>query len=411
MNKLKAKMIYKIKKNVALKGKIKILLMILQFPVVFGAFLGSKLYFHNRKIWLIGETGIDAKDNGLAFFSYLKKNHKEIDTVYYITGDSKAADTVKELGDVVKTNSFRNKMAFMASIYILSTHDGYSIPFKGVNWREFKIVFGWLVPDLQFVFLSHGVNKDDTTENANYNRTKFDFHVTSTEAEFKEMSDERYKYPKGNIIKTGFARYDILQNEKNIYKAKRNILYMPTWRYYLADVSDHDFVKSDYFLKMYSFMHNVNLNKILSDNNVDFYFFPPHHEIQKRIHLFNLEETEIMTFNTEEDKFSKILLESAMMITDFSSVVFDFAYLYKRTAYYQFDLKKYRQGHYKEGYFKYESDGFGPILYEEDKIIAEIEKAIDNNFVIDEYYEKRIRNTFSVTDNKNSERLYKILKK
>jgi CDP-glycerol glycerophosphotransferase (TagB/SpsB family) len=406
MSKLKSKFLYALKKNVTLKGKIKLLLIVLQFPVVISAYFGAK-FLKTKDVWLMGETGVDAKDNGFAFFRYLRSHHKKINAVYYISGDSNARKKVKEIGPIVETNSFRHKILFLKAKYILSTHDGYSIPFFGANWREFKMIYGWLTPRKKFVFLSHGVNKDDTTGNANYNRTRFDYHVTTTEDEFKEMSDSKYGYPQGNIIKTGFSRYDYLVRND---VSDKNIVYMPTWRYYLADVSDKEFSESKYFRKMYSLMHNEKLLDFLAKKKVSFYFFPPHHEIQKRIHLFDLQNTGITVIDTEESDFSRIVSNSSMMITDFSSVIFDFAYLYKRTAYYQFDTDEYRSGQYKEGYFDYERDGFGPIITKESSLVQEIIQATNNNFKLETKYENRIRKTFGQTDNKNSERLFNILK-
>lgn len=408
MNKVKAALIYRMKRNLKLKDHIKIVLMIAQFPVVFVAFIFSLFYQDRKKIWLIGETGNDAKDNGLAFFSYLRNRHPEVKAIYYIKGRTDAAKQVNDMGPTVITNSFRHKVIFLASRYILSTHDGYSIPFWGSNWHEFRSVFGWLVPEQKFVFLSHGVSKDDIVDNANYKRTRFDYYVTATNAECHEMSSEKYEYPEGNIIETGFARYDFLQNGES---GKESIVFMPTWRYYLADKNDAEFVKSDYFKKIYAFLHSPRLTHLLQKSNIKFYFFPPHHEIQKRIPLFDLAGTEITPINTESSNFSEVVLKSAMMITDYSSVIFDFAYLYKRTAYFQFDLSAYRSGQYKEGYFKYNRDGFGPICTSEDELISEIEKAIAANFEIEEKYAKRIDRTFTRRDNKNSERLFSVLTK
>lgn len=339
----------------------------------------------------------------------MRKHHNEINSIYYISQHSHAEEHIEKIGPTVRTNSFRHKVFFMAARYVLSTHDGYSIPFKGVNWREFKIVYSWLVPKMQFVFLSHGVSKDDIVENTNYKRTRFDYFVTTTNEEFKEMSSKKYGYPDGNIVQTGFARYDSLQNEKLKIEVQSSIVFMPTWRYYLADVDDQEFMKSEYFKKLYSLMHSKRLERLLMENNVDFYFFPPHHEIQKRIHLFNLENTIVKSLNTENVDFSTILLKNSMLITDYSSVIFDFAYLYKRSVYYQFDLKQFRQGQYKEGYFKYDRDGFGPICTNEKDLMSEISSAIHDDFKINKKYRKRIDETFTLRDNKNSERLFNIL--
>lgn len=411
MNRIKAAVIYHVKRNLKLKDFIKRVLIILQLPIVLTAFIYSKFSKKYQGVWLIGETGTDAKDNGQAFFSYLIYNHPEINTVYYISGETAAAANIHHIGKSVITSSFQHKVAFMSAKYILSTHDGYSIPFVGANWHDFKAIYGWLAPELQFVFLSHGVSKDDGSENANYQRTRFDYFVTSTEDEYEEISSSRYGYPSGNVIKTGFTRYDVLLENPNKITQKRNVVFMPTWRYYLADVDDDKFIESKYFKEIYSLLHDSDLNNLISNNQMRFYFFPPHHEIQKRIKLFDLDETKVIPIDTEASVFSDIVLASSMMITDFSSVIFDFAFLYKRTAYFQFDLEEYRKGQYKQGYFHYDKDGFGPICTNKAKLIDEIRNAISNNFEIEKKYADRIDHTFAWRDGKNCERLFKILVK
>ncbi|WP_345753125.1 CDP-glycerol glycerophosphotransferase family protein, partial [Lactiplantibacillus pentosus] len=308
MNQIKAAAIYYVKRNIKLKDFIKRVLIVLQFPIVLIAFVYSKFSTKNRNLWLIGETGTDAKDNGSAFYSYLIDNHPEINTMYYISGETAAAARIHRMGKSVVTNSFQHKVAFMSAKYILSTHDGYSIPFVGANWHDFKAIYGWLTPRLQFVFLSHGVSKDDESGNANYQRTRFDYFVTSTEDEYEEFSSSRYGYPSGNVIKTGLSRYDVLLANSDGITQKRNIVFMPTWRYYLADVDDEEFTKSRYFKQIYSLLHDSDLNNLISDNQVAFYFFPPHHEIQKRMKLFDLDETKVVPIDTEASVFSDIVL-------------------------------------------------------------------------------------------------------
>ncbi|WRM17506.1 hypothetical protein T1K45_00350 [Lactiplantibacillus plantarum] len=68
MNRIKAAVIYHVKRNIKLKDFIKRVLIILQFPIVLTAFIYSKFSKKYQDVWLIGETGTDAKDNGQAFF-------------------------------------------------------------------------------------------------------------------------------------------------------------------------------------------------------------------------------------------------------------------------------------------------------------------------------------------------------
>ena len=63
-----------------------------------------------------------------------------------------------------------------------------------------------------------------------------------------------------------------------------------------------------------------------------------------------------------------MLKESSMLITDYSSVFFDVAYMHKPIIYYQFDRDAFRQGHYQEGYFSYD-DGFGPVAFDTESLL------------------------------------------
>ena len=58
------------------------------------------------------------------------------------------------------------------------------------------------------------------------------------------------------------------------------------------------------------------------------------------------------------------LIKASLLVTDYSSIFFDFAYLRKPIIYAHFDYKEYRMNHYPKGYFDYEKDGFGYIIHD-----------------------------------------------
>jgi len=63
----------------------------------------------------------------------------------------------------------------------------------------------------------------------------------------------------------------------------------------------------------------------------------------------------------ESCDYQELIKESSLLITDYSSIFFDFAYLKKPVIYTHFDYNEYRENHVPEGYFNYKNDGFGPI--------------------------------------------------
>ena len=98
------------------------------------------------------------------------------------------------------------------------------------------------------------------------------------------------------------------------------------------------------------------------------------------------------------------------MITDYTSAVFDFAFLKKPIIYYQFDENRYRENQYSEGYFKYRQDGFGDVLVDKNSVIDKIRYYVDHDFKTEAKYSKRMQDFFSLRDRCNCERVYKAIK-
>ena len=100
------------------------------------------------------------------------------------------------------------------------------------------------------------------------------------------------------------------------------------------------------------------------------------------------------------------------MVTDYSSVYFDFGYLKKPVIYYQEDREKFFEGQvYQKGYFDYDTMGFGPYYTDYDKFIDNLIKIIKNDCVLDKKYLNVINSTFKYYDTKNCERVYNEIMK
>ena len=126
----------------------------------------------------------------------------------------------------------------------------------------------------------------------------------------------------------------------------------------------------------------------------------------------DFEENAIFKINNKIADYQEIFKKSKLLITDYSSVPFDFAYLRKAIIYTQFDKKNFFQSHtYTQGYFSYEKDGFGPVLYNYEDTINEIIKSIKDNCKVEKKYLNRINNFYTYDDKKNCERVYNEIKK
>ena len=111
--------------------------------------------------------------------------------------------------------------------------------------------------------------------------------------------------------------------------------------------------------------------------------------------------------HSTDTRYGKIFSESSLVVTDYSSTAFDFAYLRKPVVYCQFDKEEFFTNHsYKQGFFSYEDDGFGEVEYDLDGTVDRIIEYISNGCELKDKYRKRIDKFFTYHDKKNCERVY-----
>ena len=126
-------------------------------------------------------------------------------------------------------------------------------------------------------------------------------------------------------------------------------------------------------------------------------------EGEKFIDFINIPEQ--ITLSTQ-DSYQKLFNDSSILVTDYSSVFFDFAYLKKPVIYYQPD----EDYHYDESYFDFETMGFGDVIKDEDDLIGKINEFMHNGSQMDDKYCERVDNFFKYTDQNNCQRVYKWIK-
>lgn len=356
------------------------------------------LKLRKKELWLICETKNTARDNGYAFYKYMKEKHPK-DKFYYAI-NFKCKDFAKfEKNDkrLVKWSGIKHYFLYMSATKNLSSHKE-----GNPNQTLFTILHLYLKMYNNRVFLQHGITKDDAPM-FYYKNSYFKYFVCGAKREYDYIL-EKFGYPKENVIYTGFARFDNLHD----VTPKRQILLIPTWRrWFELSNNEVDFLNSDYFIKWNSFINNKQLINNLEKNNIELIFFP-HFQMKKFIKCFNVKSKYIKLINDEID-IQKLLIDSSLMITDYSSVYMDFAYMKKPVIYYQFDYEKYRSSHFKEGYFSYQNDGFGPTFKDEILLVEEVIKDINNNFFVEEKYNERMNRFFELNDNQNCERIYKAV--
>ncbi len=355
-----------------------------------------------RDFWLICEEKNEARDNGYWLFRWIRENRPKQKTAYAINKKSCDYAKVKGLGRIVGYGSLSHWFWYIVADKNISSQKGGK-PNAAVCYL-FEVVFKMRKNNR--IFLQHGVtvNKGEWLF---YKNTGFKMFITAARPEHEFVS-ENFGYPEDNVKLCGFARFDKLHD---IEVDKDLILVMPSWRNWLGreahDNKNYDFAKSEYAIRWNEFLRSPKLDAVLKKYNKRLLFFP-HRNMQKFISYFSTDSENIEIAGSEKYDIQDILKKAAFMITDYSSVFFDFAYMRKPVIFYQFDEKAFREKQYEEGFFDYHNSVLGKWADDSDSVISFMESALTEDCA--GLSQDDIKTFFPLWDSDNCLRIYDCIK-
>src|SRR5699024_5915999 len=231
-----------------------------------------------------------------------------------------------------------------------------------------------LAIDMENVLMP-GTNTEKYKHNFVAESSKWDYLVSPNQFS-TEIFKRAFQFHK-KIIESGYPRNDYLVNnqsnkdeidriksELNLPNDKKIILYAPTWR-----------DNQSYGIGRYKFDIPINFKKMkdsLSDNYI----------IVLRMHYLVAEQIDLEGINdfvydkSLHKDINELYLISDILITDYSSVFFDYAILNRPIYFYTADLEEYRDT-LRGFYLNYEKEAPGPITQTTTELIKEI-KSVNN---------------------------------
>lgn len=363
----------------------------------------SRPYFRNKRIWLTYDKLYKGGDCGEYFYKYMLAQKDGIISDYVINKDCEDAKRLRKEGyKPLYFGTMKNILHYLNAEVVFATHGG-THSFNGLPNSYVKYVSDLIHSDVTCI--QHGLSVQQLAQELNmlYNNTKR--YYCASKYEIKNLEHPIYGYEDKSVFRlTGIPRYDGL-----VSNDKKQILITPTWRAYISmpPVMGQsrpyypEFKHTNYYKIYYKLLTDSKLIETARRTGYKLIYLL-HPIISSQIVDYpDIDGVEIIPATTVN--YEKILTESSLMLTDYSGVQFDFAYMRKPVVYYH---PPKLPPHYKEGGFFYDSMGFGEICTEHQQMVDCLCEYMENNCEMKPFYKDRADDFFAFSDHDTCKRIY-----
>ncbi|MGO2061724.1 MAG: CDP-glycerol glycerophosphotransferase family protein [Microbacteriaceae bacterium] len=367
------------------------------------AFWLTKPFFGSKRVWLYSDKVYKAGDNGEYAFNYASKQDDGIKKYYVQRSDTPDASRFRqEKKKFLKFGTLKHKLAFLNADIVFATHTVLPLQHGlGKIERHLRGLFLY-----NTVFLQHGLSVQRLPWILNKYVDNTRMYCLASDFEKRNLMLPEAGYSEEDLVTTGVARYDGL-----ISNAQKRILITPTWRTYLSPPGrfgqskprSEQFLQSDYFLLYTRLLNDERLVAAARNSGYTLQFLL-HPVISSHYLDFQevLNDVEVLAA-TDDVSYEKLLTEADVMVTDYSGVQFDFAYMNKPILYYHPETLP---PSYEEGVYSYETDALGKVFAEQDELVAELIRLMEKGCQLDPEIGKKIKNFFYHQDHQNGKRIY-----
>jgi CDP-glycerol glycerophosphotransferase len=326
--------------------------------------------------------GKQYSDNPKAIYDYMRINHPNyemywsVDPRYSSIFEGKGLKTIRRFSIPWLLKMARAKYWVSNSRLPLwipkPSHTTYLQTWHGTPLKR-------LAADMEEVHMP-GTNTRKYKENFLKESSRWDYLISPNRYS-SEIFARAFGFEK-EMIESGYPRNDFLHtnnNEEAILKLKERlnlpldkkvILYAPTWR-------DNEFYQKG----KYKFNLKLDLERMRKELGEEYI-------ILLRMHYLIAENLDITSYSgfaydvSHHTDISELYLISDLLITDYSSVFFDYANLKRPMIFFVYDIENYRDT-LRGFYFDFESKAPGPLVKTTEEVVDQIknqDNLLNENF-------------------------------
>lgn len=228
-----------------------------------------------------------------------------------------------------------------------------------------------LALDMADVFMSGETGIDDYKKKFVENVRTWDYLISQNSFS-SEIFRRAFDF-QGEMLEIGYPRNDVLfhrNNEEDIFQLKKELglpsdkkifLYAPTWRD--DEISGQN---------SYKFKPQLSFDKMRDALGEDSVLIVKYHYLIMDAVDWSPYEGFVYTFDQSRD-IAELFLVADALITDYSSVMFDYSILGRPMYFFAYDLDKYRD-ELRGFYFSYEDHMPGPVSRTTEELIHDIKE-------------------------------------
>lgn len=359
-----------------------------------------------KDAWILLDRDTQAQDNAEHLYRWLRSNRPDINAWFVLRRTSSDWGRLEAEGfRLIAFGSSRHMVALRFAHHLISSHvDHYVVQ----PWDDKYYGRGrW-----SYTFLQHGVTKDDISRWLNGKPISMIVAAAERELESFAGDDSPYVLTAKETKLTGFPRHDALLTIAEKVEGSRNlILVMPTWREFLltaatARGNDRSLVDgvedSAYVTAWRAYLTDPRLQELARSNGARIAFMP-HPNLERHIDMFGLpHDVEVMLYRNTN--VQEVIARAKILVTDYSSLAFEAAYIRTPVVYFQFDRHEFFSLHpHRPGYFDYDVDGFGPVVEDLESAVSSTTKMLTEPQLF-ERYRTRAEEFFPPRDGENCAR-------
>ncbi|WP_047985191.1 CDP-glycerol glycerophosphotransferase family protein [Ornithinibacillus californiensis] len=350
--------------------------------------LGRIMPVNKKLVMFESFHGKQYSDNPRAIYEYMQKNNPEYKLVWSFDRRHFAGFQGRDI-KMVRRFSIRWLLVMTRAKYWVTNarlplwipkpkHTIYLQTWHGTPLKR-------LAADMEEVHMP-GTNTEKYKKNFINEASKWDYLISPNRYSSK-IFRRAFQF-QNEMLETGYPRNDFLYNkntEEDVAKVKSRlgiatekkvILYAPTWR-------DNQFYRKG----KYKFHLELDLEK-MRDAFGDSYVvvLRLHYLVSENLDISGLEGF-VYDFSTHED-IRDLYVAADMLITDYSSVFFDYANLKRPMFFFVYDIEEYRDN-LRGFYFDFEEKAPGPLTRTTDELIVEIQQAEAGEFTYNKDFYQR----------------------